>query len=147
MSLNVWTFTGRLGRDAERKYLPSGTAVLEFSPAVDVGFGEKKSTLWPRCAFFGPRGEKLVQYLTKGQLVAISGELSLREFTNSSGVTKTNLEVRVDKVELIGGKRDDSQGYSQPAARSAATQPAAQRQSRPAPPSQFDEDEFDGIPF
>jgi single-strand DNA-binding protein len=144
MSLNVWTFTGRLGRDAESKYLPNGTAVLEFSPAVDVGFGEKKSTLWPRCALFGPRGEKLVQYLTKGQLVAVSGELSVREYTNSSGVTKTSLDVRVDKVELLS-KRDDSQGYSQPAARPAATQPAAQRQSRSAAP--IDDYDDDSIPF
>ena len=42
MSLNVCTFTGRLGRDAEQKYLSTGTAVLEFSIAVDTGFGDKK---------------------------------------------------------------------------------------------------------
>ncbi|MBK8759295.1 MAG: single-stranded DNA-binding protein [Sulfuritalea sp.] len=53
MSLNVWTFTGRLGRDAEQKYLPNGTAVTEFSVAVDVGGlpATRRTTRW-RCACF-----------------------------------------------------------------------------------------------
>ena len=42
MSLNVWTFTGNLGRDAEQKYLPNGTSVVEFSPAVESGLATKK---------------------------------------------------------------------------------------------------------
>ncbi|MBK7786885.1 MAG: single-stranded DNA-binding protein [Gemmatimonadetes bacterium] len=79
MSLNVWTFTGRLGRDAEQKYLPNGTAVTEFSVAVDVGFGDKKTTLWPRCCF-GDQAS-VAQYLLKGQQVGVSGSVNMREWT------------------------------------------------------------------
>ncbi|MBK7797529.1 MAG: single-stranded DNA-binding protein [Saprospiraceae bacterium] len=64
MSLNVWTFTGRLGRDAEQKYIPNGTAVTEFSVAVDVGFGDKKKRLWHR-AVFCDLAQRLAQYLQK----------------------------------------------------------------------------------
>ncbi len=142
MSLNVWSFTGRLGRDAESKFLPNGTAVLEFSPAVDVGFGERKSTMWPRCSMFGERGQKIAQYMTKGQLVAVSGEMSIREYQAKDGTTKTSIEVRVNAVELIGSKSDsgDRQTQQQPARTAPAASP-----SRPAAAPTFDDD--DDIPF
>jgi len=135
MSLNVCTFTGRLGRDAESKYLPTGTAVLEFSIAVDTGFGDKKRSFWLKCAMFGDRGTKLAQYLTKGQQVAVSGEFDPRPYQAKDGAEKISLELRISAVELIGGKNDTQQ--SQP---EQAPKPA------PKPPApKFDDD--DDIPF
>jgi single-strand DNA-binding protein len=135
MSLNVCTFTGRLGRDAESKYLPTGTAVLEFSIAVDTGFGDKRRSFWLKCAMFGDRGPKLAQYLVKGQQVAVSGEFDPRQYQAKDGSEKISLELRISAVELIGGKNDAQQ--SQP---EAATKPA------PKPPSpKFDDD--DDVPF
>ena len=107
MSINVCTFSGRLGRDSEVKYIPSGTAVLEFSLAVDTGFGDKKSSFWMKCAMFGDRGQKLSQYLLKGQQVIVSGEFSPREYQAGDGTTKVSLELRVNSVELVGGKQQD----------------------------------------
>ena len=143
MSLNVWTFTGRLGRDAEQKYIPNGTAVTEFSVAVDVGFGDKKTTLWPRCAMFGDRGAKVAQYLLKGQQVGISGSVNLREWTNKDGETKTSLEVRVSEIDLIGGKSSD--GESRPAPQ--AERPQAQSESAPAKKKPYFDEMDDDIPF
>ena len=135
MSLNVCTFTGRLGRDAEQKYLPTGTAVLEFNIAVDTGFGDKKRSFWLKCAMFGDRGTKLAQYLTKGQQVAVSGEFDPRPYQAKDGAEKISLELRISAVELIGGKNDTQQ--SQP---EQAPKPA------PKPPApKFDDD--DDIPF
>ena len=135
MSLNVCTFTGRLGRDAESKYLPTGTAVLEFSIAVDTGFGDKRRSFWLKCAMFGDRGPKLAQYLTKGQQVAVSGEFDPRPYQAKDGAEKISLELRISAVELIGGKNDTQQ--SQP---EQAPKPA------PKPPApKFDDD--DDIPF
>lgn len=140
MGLNVWTFTGRLGRDADQKYLPNGTSVTEFSVAVDVGFGENKSTLWPKCAIFGARGEKVAQYLVKGQQVAVSGEIKMREWQNNDGETKTSLEVRVSELDLIGGK---SNGES----RKAPQAEKPQAQSAPAKKKPTFDDMDDDIPF
>ena len=136
MSLNVWTFTGNLGRDAEQKYLPNGTSVVEFSPAVESGFGDKKVTMWPRCAMFGDRGAKVLQYLVKGQQVAVSGEPKLREWQNKDGETKTSLEVRVNDLQLIGKRQD------------AAREPAQVPQQRSEPERQApakQADPFDGM--
>ena len=140
MSINVCTFSGRLGRDSEVKYIPSGTAVLEFSLAVDTGFGDKKSSFWIKCAMFGERGNKLSQYLLKGQQVIVSGEFSTREYQAGDGSTKVSLELRINSVELVGGKQQDSGPREAPA-------PAA-RQKAPAAKtgSPFD-DMDDSIPF
>lgn len=134
MSLNVWCFTGRLGRDAETRYLPAGTQVLEFSVAVDVGYGDKKNTIWTKCTLFGDRGGKLAQYLTKGTQVAVSGEVNLREWQDRDGGKRSTLEVRVEKVDLIGSKRDDAGPRQEPQKRDP-TKPQAQS---------FDDDD---IPF
>lgn len=135
MSLNVCTFTGRLGRDAESKYLPTGTAVLEFSIAVDTGFGDKKRSFWIKCAMFGDRGPKLAQYLTKGQQVAVSGEFDPRPYQAKDGAEKISLELRISAVELIGGRQDAQQ-----------SQPASQPKPATKPPApKFDDD--DDIPF
>lgn len=140
MSLNVWTFTGRLGRDADQKYLPNGTSVVEFSVAVDVGFGENKSTLWPKCAIFGTRGEKVAQYLVKGQQVAVSGEIKMREWTNKDGETKTALEARVAELALIGSKGNGE-------AREAPQDEKPRSQSAPAKKKPYFDDMDDDIPF
>ena len=116
MSINVCTFSGRLGRDSEVKYIPSGTAVLEFSLAVYTGFGDKKTSFWLKCAMFGDRGQKLSQYLLKGQQVIVSGEFSPREYQAGDGATKVSLELRVNSVELIGGKQQDGGPREAPAA-------------------------------
>lgn len=134
MSLNVWCFTGRLGRDAEIRHLSTGSQVLEFSLAVDVGFGDKKTTIWPKCSMFGDRGGNLAQYLTKGTQVAVSGEVNLREWQDRDGGKRSTLEVRVDKVEMIGSKRDDAGPRQDP-----------QKRDPPKPQAQsFDDDD---IPF
>jgi len=71
--MNNWNFTGNLGRDAEQKFIPSGDSVVSFSVAVKSGYGDKATTTWAKCTMWGERGEAVAQYLTKGQLVGVSG--------------------------------------------------------------------------
>jgi single-strand DNA-binding protein len=146
MSINVCTFSGRLGRDSEVKYIPSGTAVLEFSLAVDTGFGDKKSSFWLKCAMFGDRGQKLSQYLLKGQQVIVSGEFSTREYQAGDGTTKISLELRVNAVELVGGKQDGGQRDVQVAAQQRQQPPTATGSGTKPKINAFD-DMDDEIPF
>ena len=107
--MNNWNFTGRLGQDAELRYSPDGKAIASFSVAVESGYGDKKTTTWPRCAMFGKRGEAVAPYLKKGTQVAISGKLSERKWKDKEGVERSTLEVRVNDLTLIGGKPDGAQ--------------------------------------
>ena len=107
--MNVTTITGRLTRDSETRYLQTGTAVLSFSVANNTGYGDKQKTNYFDCALFGKRAEgKLSEYMKKGQEVAVSGELSLNEYQKKDGTTGSSLQIRVNEVDLIGGKGQSS---------------------------------------
>lgn len=111
--MNLFSFTGNLGKDAEVKTLQSGTALCEFSVAVKSGYGDKEKTNWVRCVMFGKKADgQLPQYLRKGTQVAASGELELQEWEGANGKGAA-LAVTVQNIDLIGGKQDgqQSQGY------------------------------------
>ena len=108
--MNIYSFTGRLGRDCETRFTQAGMAICSFTVAVDFGYGENKGTNWIRCSLFGKRAEGgLPKYLVKGTQVAISGELKVREYDDKDGNKRTSVDVSVDKLDLIGG-RSESQG-------------------------------------
>jgi single-strand DNA-binding protein len=110
--MNTCTFCGRVVADAELKYIPSGTAVLKFRIASDVGFGEKKQTFWLGCAIWGKRGEALAQHITKGSAVTVVGELEPPRTYEAQGETRIAQDMRVAEIALQGG-RDAGQGAGQ----------------------------------
>ena len=136
-------FAGRLGRDAELKFLPSGEPVLNFALAVSTGTKEKPDTLWVDCALFGKRAESLGQYLNKGTALTVGGDVGIRTWISKTGDAGGTITCRVDKV-TFGGKSEGS-----PAQPAPGVSPAPPTPSRPAAQSyaqasqSFDED----IPF
>lgn len=133
--MNLFAFTGNIGGDVKVNNA-GGTAVANFSVAVKAGYGDKAQTIWIACALWGKQAEsKLIDYLVKGQGVAVSGELSTREHDG-----KTYLQVRVGKIDLVGGGKSEG-GNSAPQQSRPAPQQSA---SQPKP----DLDSFDDdIPF
>jgi single-strand DNA-binding protein len=97
--MNVFSFTGNVGKDGVLRYTASGSPVLGFSCAATAGFGDKKQTLWIDVSVWGKRGETLEPYIKKGTKLAVSGELSTREHEG-----KTYLQCRADQVTLLGNK-------------------------------------------
>ena len=114
--MNKISATGRLAADAEVRYTPGGDAICNFRVASDVGFGDKKTTNWFACTVFGKRGEALQPHLAKGLAVTVFGSLVLREWTTKDGVKQLSPDIRVDEIELQGGK----QSSDAPAPRQAA---------------------------
>jgi single-strand DNA-binding protein len=134
MSNNI-SVIGRLGRDGESKQAGS-TALYEFTVADSQGYGDKKTTNWFKCQLWGKQAESAVtQYLVKGAQVAIFGELTLREFVNKEGAKQISAEIRVNKIELLGGKQEG--------------QAPAQQQAKPAQPAPNNGgfDDFEDLPF
>lgn len=118
----VTTVVGNLGADC-RTNTVSGTAVCNFPVAGKSGFGDREQTLWFDCALWGKQAEsKLVDYLKKGQLVAVSGELGERE--HDGKVYKT---LRVEKIRLCGGQTE--------------AKPVQQSQQQSAPADDFETDD------
>ena len=111
--MNVFSFTGNLGNQAEQRYTQGGDSIVSFSVAVKSGFGDKAVTTWVRCTMFGKRGESVLPYLNKGQLVGVSGEFSAREWDDKEGQKRTSVEVRVNDLTLLGGKSESQQDQRQ----------------------------------
>lgn len=130
--MNVFTFSGNLGRDCKTNNV-GGTAVCNFPVAVKSGYGDKEQTLWLDCALWGKKAEsRLPEYLLKGQQVVVTGELGTREHDG-----KTYLTCRVNDLSLVG-KRDNT----------TQQQPSQTPQQQAPMPDQGPADDYDNdIPF
>jgi single-strand DNA-binding protein len=114
---------GRLGRDPEMRYTPSGQAVTSFSVATDYqtkspdGNWEKK-TIWVRVTVWGKQAETASQYLKKGREVLIEGRLNPdpstggpKIWTRQDGTAGASYEVTANTVRFIGGRGEGEGGY------------------------------------
>lgn len=146
--MNVFSFNGNLGRDVSTNNV-NGNAVANFVVAVKSGFGDNEQTLWVDCALWGKRAEGgLIQYLTKGQPVCVSGELGSREYQANDGATRTALTCRVNDVSLVGGRSDGGQQQQQYQQAPQQQQRAPQQQQYQQAPQQSSGPQFDDdIPF
>ena len=136
--MNNFNFTGNLGNDC-RQGQAGQTPVVNFSVAVKSGYGQNEQTVWVDCALFGNRATALAPYLTKGQTVAVSGELGTREHNG-----KTYITCKVNDVTLVGGK---SQGQTQQQA-PQQQQPQAWGQQQQQAPQPMQQQVVDAeIPF
>lgn len=141
--LNLCVFTGRLGRDPEVRRLNNGDAAVNISIAVgkkwkDKNSGEmKEQTTWVPVSFFGKTAELVGQYCQKGSHIRVTGEFSVRKYTDKDGNEKTATEIRGQDLQLLGSRQDGAGGGA-PAPRQQQA-PAPQRQAAPA----YDDD----VPF
>ncbi len=131
---NVISMVGRLGQDAELKDV-AGTTVLEFSIANSTGGKDKEVTNWYKCALWGKVGEKIAQYLKKGNQIWVSGEFTARPWTNNEGAEKLSLDINVKSFDFVGGKKDASESTK-------SDEPTYERKAQPAA-----EESTDELPF
>lgn len=117
-NLSTITIAGHLGRDAELKEA-KGQSICEFSVAVSKKIKGEKATAWYRCALWGKRGEAIAQYLTKGSVVIVSGELTPREYRGKNDELRTSLDINVHEVALGGGGAGQSEDRPATKAKSA----------------------------
>jgi single-strand DNA-binding protein len=106
------SITGRLGDDPQMRYAPSGDAVTSFSIAAGRSWTDKDGnkvdkTIWFRVSIWGKQAEPVAQYLAKGRMAQVIGEIEpARVFTDKSGVTRASLEVKASQVIFLGSKDD-----------------------------------------
>jgi len=137
---------GRIGRDAELRYTPSGDAVCGIPVAVDYGRkGQdgKKPTQWYEVTLWGKQAEALAPYLLKGKQVFFTGtDLHVESFSKSDGSQGTKLACRAGEIKFASDGQQSQQPASQP---KPAPRQAPQQSQQAAHPDAFD-DSLD-IPF
>ena len=108
-ALNRVQLIGRLGRDPEGKFTPTGKKVTHFSLAVSQRWktaGESKEyTEWVNIEAWGRLGEVCQEYLTKGSLVYIEGRLKTEKYEDKGGDTKYFTKVVALTLQFLD-KRD-----------------------------------------
>jgi len=106
------TIAGRIGSDAVSR-ATKGDNVTNFSVAVDRPFRKDDGPLWIKVSLWGTRGEKLEQYLTKGKVVSVSGEMDLNTYhSTKNDEDVTEVVLNANQVTLLGGgeKQDREPG-------------------------------------
>jgi single-strand DNA-binding protein len=110
-SLNKVTLIGHLGRDPEMRFMPSGSAVANFSIATTESWKDKdgnkeERTEWHRIVVYGKLAEICNQYLSKGRQVYVEGRLQTKEWEDRDGNKRTTTEVVVSEMIMLGGRAD-----------------------------------------
>ena len=136
-SVNKIILIGNLGRDPEMRTFTNGDQVVNASIATterwkDKSTGEQREhTEWHNLTFTSRLAEIAGQYLRKGSSVYVEGRLRTRKWQDQSGQDRYTTEVRVDQMQMLGGRAEGEQGQ---APRQAPPQGQAPRQA--APPQQ-----------
>jgi len=110
--LNRVILIGRLTRDPELRYTPSGVAVASFTLAVDRPYtnqqGERE-TDFIRVITWRKLAEVCAQNLGKGRLVAVDGRLQVRSYDDQSGIRRQAAEVVAETVRFLDWPRERGQ--------------------------------------
>lgn len=138
-NLNRVFLIGNLTRDPELRYIPSGTAVVNFGMAINTsipnkaGGDPKEEVCFVRVVVWGKQAESCKQYLSKGRPVFVEGRLIYRSW-EQEGKTRTTLEVKADRVQFLGGRRDDAAPRAEPPEEVSVEEPAGESASADEPP-------------
>jgi single-strand DNA-binding protein len=104
-TLNRVQLIGRLGKDPESKFTPTGKKVAHFSLAVsnrwkDKSGETKESTEWVNIEAWGRLGEVCQEYLKKGSLIFLEGRLKTDKYEDK-GETKYFTKVVAQSLEFL----------------------------------------------
>ena len=126
--MNKVLLTGRLTKDPELRYTPSGTPVCRFNLAVSRPSAEGDADFVP-CTAWGKTAENLAQYMRKGGLLAVEGRIQVSTY-EKDGKRRWDIHVVAGRIEFMGNKRqDDAPEEAAPGGDSAPVNDYTQRQN------------------
>lgn len=105
--MNKVFLIGNLTRDPELTETPSGVAVCHFAIAVNRNYssqdGERQTDFF-NCTAWRQTAETVARYTKKGNKVAVSGSVQLRNYEDNQGVKRTAVDIIVQDVEFLTPK-------------------------------------------
>jgi single-strand DNA-binding protein len=111
---------GRLGRDPEMRFTPTGQAVTSFSVATDRQYNDQagkpvKETVWFKVTAWGKLAETCNNFLQKGKLVLVEGRMTAdaksggpRVWTGQDGTPRASYELVANTVKFLSAKTEGS---------------------------------------
>ena len=109
--LNKVMIIGRLGRDPEMRYTPSGRPVTTFSVATSRSWntsegGRRTETEWFSVVAWSNLAEICKQHLSKGRLVYIEGRLQTRQWDDPEGNKHSSTEIVANEMIMLDDRRE-----------------------------------------
>jgi single-strand DNA-binding protein len=113
--LNKVLIIGRLGRDPEMRYTPSGRPVTTFSVATSRTWntsegGRRTETEWFNVVAWSNLAEICKQHLSKGRLVYIEGRLQTRHWEDPDGNKHSSTEIVANEMIMLDDRREGGSG-------------------------------------
>ena len=156
-NLNKVMLIGNLTRDPELRVTPKGTAICQFSLAVNRKFkdesgGEREEVTYIDVEAWSKQGETIAKYCTKGRPLFVEGRLRLDQWEDKTTKEKrSRMKVVLENFQFLGGGRADggapgaggSEGGSEPRYAAPAPRSSAPKSAAPAAQENLDED----VPF
>ncbi|MEM9213594.1 MAG: single-stranded DNA-binding protein [Cyanobacteria bacterium P01_F01_bin.150] len=109
MGINTVQLVGRAGTDPDVRFFESGSVVCNFNLAVNRRKRDSPPD-WFRLEFWGRQAEVAKDYVRKGSLIGITGSLKIDTWQDrNTGAQRFSPVIRVDRLDLLGSKRDIEQ--------------------------------------
>ena len=110
-SLNRAILIGRLGKNPEGRYTPSGTSTARFSIATDESWidsdnNKQEHTEWHDIEAWGKTADFVTQYLKKGQLVCVEGKIRTQSWTDKEGNKRKKTEIVCQNITPLEWKSE-----------------------------------------
>lgn len=111
--MNKIFLIGNLTRDPELTETSNGIKICRFGLAVTRNYagvdGDKKTDFF-NCIAWRALAETAARYTHKGNKVAISGSIELRDYEDSKGIKRTAVDIVVNDIEFLTPKQTDGVG-------------------------------------
>ncbi len=112
--MNKVFLIGNLTRDPELRETPSGVAMCRFAIAVQRPYssqdGERQTDFF-ECTAWRGLGETISRYTKKGNKVAVSGSIQLRNYEDNQGAKRTAVDIIVQDCEFLTPKSASSDSF------------------------------------
>ena len=106
MEINSVNLVGRAGREPDVRYFESGSIIANFTLAVNRRSRDEEPD-WFNLEIWGKQAQIAADYVKKGSLIGITGSFKIDSWKDkSSGEDRFKPVIRVDRLNLLGSKRD-----------------------------------------
>ncbi len=105
-SINKVEIQGFLGKDAVIKTFESGRTLMSMSVATNESYKNNQdewvtNTTWHNVTYWKNKKDEIIDFLKKGEMIAISGKLNTRKYTDKQGQDRYITEIIAQKLEQV----------------------------------------------
>ena len=143
--INKAIIVGRMGQDPEIRYAANGNAVANLSIATSKKYQGNEETEWHRCVCFGKLADVCREWVHKGDLIGIEGEIRTRKWQDKQGNDRYSTEIICHNLNMLGSKNTNTASPKEPADNHHPEKGHGHAPETPQDPPV--DDGFDDIPF